>query len=154
MIEKIISGGQTGADRAALDMAIETAVPHGGRVPKGRKTEDGRLSAKYHVQETNAIDYAQRTGYNILDSDGTLIISHGNLKGGSSLTRKLAQKHHRSCLHIDLDTISEYRAVEIIQTWIESKDIRILNVAGPRASEDPMIYDDVQNILRSLLYPL
>ena len=153
MIEKIISGGQTGADRAALDTAIEIGINHGGWVPRGRKTEDGRLPPKYHVQETNSIDYAQRTEFNILDSDGTLIISHGDLKGGSELTQKLARKHHRSCLHIDLNTINEYRAVEIIQSWIDSKDIRVLNVAGPRISEDPNIYEDVQNVLRSLLYP-
>lgn len=153
MIDKIISGGQTGADRAALDTAIEISIRHGGWVPKGRKTEDGRLSTKYNVQETNAIDYEQRTEFNILDSDGTLIISHGNLKGGSARTQQLARKHHRSCIHIDLDEISSYKAVEIIQAWIDSKDIRVLNVAGPRASEDPWIYDDVKNILRSLLYP-
>lgn len=153
MITKIISGGQTGADRAALDVAIELGIPHGGWVPKGRKTEDGRLDKKYLVQETHAIDYAQRTEFNILDSDATLIISHGNIKGGTALTQQLAAKHHRPCLHIDLDRLEVYQAVGIIYSWINSRGIQILNVAGPRSSEDPLIYDDVLNLLRSLLYP-
>lgn len=153
MLIKIISGGQTGADRAALDVAIELGIPHGGWVPKGRKTEDGRLGEKYMLKETTAIDYAQRTEFNILDSDATLIISHGKIKGGTALTQQLAAKHHRPCLHIDLDTIEVYQAIEIIDTWINTRGIQVLNVAGPRSSEDPHIYADVQNLLRSLLYP-
>lgn len=153
MIEKIISGGQTGADQAALDLAIEMGIPHGGWVPKGRKTENGRLPDKYRMKETNAIDYAQRTELNILDSDGTLLFSNGKLKGGSALTKKLAAKHNKPCLHIDLDELSEYKAVEIIKSWIDIRGIKILNVAGPRASESPRIYESLQSVLKSVLYP-
>lgn len=153
MIKKIISGGQTGADQAALDAAIEMGIPHGGWIPKGRKTEKGRLSDKYRLQETNSIDYALRTEFNILDSDGTLIFSHGPLKGGSLLTQQLAYKHHRSCLHIDLSEMSEYKATEIIKMWIDIKDVGILNVAGPRESEDESIYEAVKNITKSLFFP-
>jgi hypothetical protein len=85
MLTKIISGGQTGADRAALDAAIEYGVPHGGWIPKGRRTEDGRLPDRYILQETSNIGYPQRTKLNILDSDGTLIFSHGKLTGGICL---------------------------------------------------------------------
>ena len=81
MIDKIISGGQTGADRAALDVAIELGIPHGGWVPKGRKTEAGRLPAKYQLKEMPTDSYPERTEQNVLDSDGTLIISHGSLTG-------------------------------------------------------------------------
>ena len=98
---KIISGGQTGADRAALDVAIELGVPHGGWIPKGRLTEEGSLPAKYQLKEMPTASYPKRTEQNILDSDGTLIVSHGNLAGGSALTRKLAKKHQRPWLHID-----------------------------------------------------
>ena len=153
MINKIISGGQTGADQAALDTAIEMGIPHGGWIPKGRKTEKGRLPDKYRMQETNAIDYAQRTELNILDSDGTLLFSHGVLKGGSELTQRLAGKHKKPCLHIDLNDLSEYKAVEIIKTWLDARDIKILNVAGARESEDSRIYEAVCNILKSVLYP-
>ena len=130
MLQKIISGGQAGADRAALDVAIEYGVPHGGRIPKGRRTENGRLPDRHFPKETKNIGYPQRTELNILASDGTLIFSHGKMVGGSALTQKLATKHSRPCLHVDLNEISAYKAVEIIRTWIDVKGIKILNVAG------------------------
>ena len=92
MIKKIISGGQTGADRAALDVAIKLDIPHGGWVPKGRKTESGPLPERYQFQEMGTRGYAERTEQNVLDSDGTLILSHGKLTGGSALTLRLAKK--------------------------------------------------------------
>ena len=112
MITKIISGGQTGADQAALDAAIELGIEHGGWVPKGRKTENGRLPKRYRVKEITSIDYETRTELNILDSDGTLIFTHGKLADESVLTKRLAQKHNKPCLHIDIDEISGYKAVE------------------------------------------
>jgi len=93
MIERIVSGGQTGADQAALDVALELGIPHGGWVPKGRKTERGPLPKKYHLQEMPTDSYPKRTEQNVMDSDGTLIISHGELSGGSEFTRKMAEKH-------------------------------------------------------------
>ena len=96
MIDKIISGGQTGADRAALDVAMELGIPHGGWIPQGRRTEEGKLPEGYRLRETKSIDYAQRTGLNVVDSDGTLIASHGELAGGSALTQKMAAKRTRS----------------------------------------------------------
>jgi len=86
MLQKIISGGQTGADRAALDFAIGFDIPHGGWIPKGRKTEDGVLPDKYKLKEMPTASYPKRTEKNVLDSDGTLILSHGKLTGGSALT--------------------------------------------------------------------
>ena len=153
MIRKIVSGGQTGADQAALDVAIEMGIGHGGWITKGRRTEDGRLPDKYRLKEIDSIDYEQRTELNVVDSDGTVIFSHGELKGGSAYTLELAKKHNRTCLHINLDELSEYKAVEIIKTWIEARGIEILNVAGPRKSEDPLIYENVRNVLKSVLYP-
>jgi len=152
-IRKIISGGQTGADQAALDVAIDYGIPHGGWIPKGRKTEKGRLPDKYRLKELSSIDYAKRTELNVIDSEGTLILSHGPLTGGSALTKSLAKKHNRSCLHVDLNSMSEYKAVEAIRSWIESRDIHVLNVAGPRASEDLEIYDATQRVLKAVIYP-
>ena len=83
MIKRIISGGQTGAGRAALDFAIKMDLPHGGWVPKGRKSEDGPIPARYHLTEMPTKSYPKRTEQNVVDSDGTLIVSHGKLKGGS-----------------------------------------------------------------------
>ena len=81
-IRKIISGGQTGADQAALDFAIDRGIPHGGWVPKGRKTETGMLPEKYQLKEMETASYSKRTEQNVIDSDGTFIISHGTLTGG------------------------------------------------------------------------
>ena len=101
MIKKIISGGQTGADQAGLDVAIELSIPHGGWIPKGRKTENGILPAKYKLTEMNSTSYPKRTEKNVLDSDGTVIFTTGSLTGGSALTRKFANKHNRPVLRIN-----------------------------------------------------
>lgn len=101
MIRKIISGGQTGADRAALDVAIKMNIPHGGWIPKGRLTEEGPLPDRYQLKEMTTGSYPKRTEWNVTDSDGTLILTHGELTGGSKLTREYAHKHHKPCLHVD-----------------------------------------------------
>jgi hypothetical protein len=151
MIKKIVSGGQTGADRAALDVAIELGILHGGWIPKGRKTEDGRLPDEYRLLETTSIDYSQRTELNVVDSDGTLIVSHGELTGGSSLTQELARKHRQPCLHIDLDYTGNSKAAEIIGSWLDVRAIKTLNVAGPRASRDQKIYEATRELLRAVI---
>jgi Circularly permutated YpsA SLOG family/Domain of unknown function (DUF6794) len=152
MIKKIISGGQTGADQAALDAAIELGIPHGGWIPKRRLTERGHLSETYKLKEMPTASYPKRTEQNVLDSDATLIISHGKLTGGSALTKKLADKHHRPCLHIDLDATNPFAAVKAINYWLAKHPIEVLNVAGPRLSKDPRIYDEVKKILSSVLH--
>ncbi len=152
MIRQIISGGQTGVDRAALDVAIKLALPHGGWIPKGRITENGPLADKYNLKETESSSYAERTEKNVTDADGTLIISRGPLTGGSEYTREMALKHDRSWLHIDLSQSAAFQAVTTINQWIIQKKIGILNVAGPRASKDPSIYREASNILESAYY--
>ena len=152
MIEKIISGGQTGADQAALDAAIAWKIPHGGWIPKGRKTEAGKLPNKYQLKETSTENYEERTEKNVMDSDGTLIFSHGNLQGGSKFTKAMAEKHQRPFLHVNLNLINEFEAARKINTWIDQKKIKILNVAGTRASEDPGIYHVVMKIMITLFH--
>ena len=152
IIKKIISGGQTGADRAALDVAIKLDIPHGGWIPKGRKTEDGILPDKYNLQEMPTGSYPERTEQNVIDSDGTVIISHGKLTGGSKLTDKLAEKHYRPCLHVDLNKTPAFTAASIINTWIDLHKIKTLNVAGPRDSKDPDIYQKVSYIIEGVYY--
>jgi hypothetical protein len=146
---KIISGGQTGADRAALDFAIENNISYGGWVPKGRITEDGTLSEKYHLQEMPTEEYFKRTEQNILDSDGTLIVFHGHLKGGSALTVFLAEKYHKPCLSINLNRTAFIEGAERIHKWIKDNNITILNVAGPRASKDSRIYQGTVDLLKA-----
>jgi len=142
MLRKIISGGQTGADQAALDAAIKLGIPHGGWIPKGRLTENGKLPGKYKLKEMPTKSYPKRTEQNVIDSDGTLIITHGKLTGGSKLTQKVAKKHDRPCIHINLDETLVFMAASEINSWIIEHGIKVLNVAGSRASKDPEIYKD------------
>ena len=152
MIEKIISGGQTGADQAALDAAIKIGIPHSGWIAKGRLTEDGPLPDKYDLIEMPTASYPERTKKNISESDGTLILSHGRLTGGSEYTRKWALKYGKPLLHIDLSIIMSFDAAVLINDWIVDYDIKIMNVAGPRASKDSKIYQSTMDIIESVLF--
>jgi hypothetical protein len=147
MLKKIISGGQTGADRAALDVAIKLGIPYGGWIPKGRITEEGPLPEKYQMQEMPTESYAARTEQNVIDSDGTLIICRGRPTGGSDYNREMALKHKKQLLHVDLNQTSSLDASSLISSWIKLYQIKTLNVAGPRASKDSNIYVDVFRIL-------
>jgi len=150
-IEIIISGGQTGADRAALDFAIFNNIPYGGWIPKGGKMEDGILSLKYHLQEMPTDDYSLRTEKNVLDSDGTVIISHGFLTGGSALTREFAIQHQKNWIHLDMKVLTVENAAETLISWLIENEIKVLNVAGPRAGKDPMIYTITSRLLKETL---
>jgi len=152
MLKKIISGGQTGADQAALDVAIRLGIPYGGWIPKGRLTEEGRLDSKYKLKEMETTNYNKRTEQNVIDSDGTLIISHGKLTGGSDYTREMALSHHRPWLHIDLNKTGAFQAAGKIKSWIAENEIEVLNVAGSRASKDPSIYQDTVDIIETIFY--
>lgn len=152
MIEKIISGGQTGADQAGLDAAIKLGIPHGGWVPKGRVTEDGPLSDKYDVIEMPTASYPERTKKNIRESDGTLILSHGMITGDSELTEKMALKYGKPMFHINLSIVTPFDAAVQINNWIVDYDIKTLNIAGPRASKDSKIYQSTLDIIESVLF--
>jgi len=154
MLKKIISGGQTGADRAALDVAIKFNIEHGGWIPKGRKTEDGPLPVKYQLLEMGTNDYRQRTKQNIIDSHGTVIISRGNLTGGSKLTQSFAMVVGKPNCYLDLLAAEEFDAAIILKSFILENNIHTLNVAGPRLSHHPGIYRDVKTILEAMLYLL
>jgi len=147
LIKKIISGGQTGADQAALDTAIKWNIPHGGWVPKGRLTEAGRLPDKYNMREMPTESFHSRTEQNVIDSDGSLIISHGPLIDGSKYTKEMALMHNRPFLHIDLNKTEVSKAAEQAYEWILKSKVEILNVAGPKASNDPSIYQAVTHVL-------
>lgn len=151
MLKKLISGGQTGADQAGLDVAIKLGIPHGGWIPKGRMTEVGPLPEKYNLQEMTTKSYPKRTEQNILDSDGTLIVSHGKLTGGSKLTVDLAQKHCRPFLHLDLTSMSMAYAGRMLVSWLADNGIKVLNVAGTRGSKDPEIYEGTVKLLEIAL---
>ena len=151
MIEKIISGGQTGADRAALDVAIKFDITHGGWVPKGRITEDGKLHDKYQLQEMPTASYPARTEQNVIDSDGTVIFSRGKPTGGTDYTRQMVLKNKKHMLHIDLNLTTSYDGASLILSWSNLQKIRTLNVAGPRASKDGQIYGEVFRIFQMVI---
>jgi len=151
MIIKIISGGQTGADQAALDAAIVTGTPHGGWMPEGRLTEKGPLSKKYDMEEMIGCGYSERTEKNVVESDGTMIISYGKLTGGSGYTMAMARNHNKPCLHIDLNNQSMSDAVECILAWLRKHMIQVLNVAGSRASKDEKIYRAVFSLMEEVV---
>ncbi len=151
-IKKIVSGAQTGADRAALDFAIEYSIEYGGWVPEGRFAEDGPVSYSYDLQELHGGGYRQRTEKNVEDSDGTLIVNRGQLIGGSLLTLQFARKHARPCLHINLEKIIVFDAAIDVYEWLKGHDISVLNVAGPRASKDSQIYEITWNLLEMVLH--
>lgn len=166
MIRKIISGGQTGVDRAALDVAIHLNVPHSGWCPRGRRAEDGPLAPIYQLQETESFNYAERTEKNVIDSDGTLILHQGPLTGGTLLTVQLAQRWSKPFFTVDLacpwnghagpmidhdnspnmpsvagvsSDESPSREPRSLLSWIVAHRIETLNVAGPRESSVPGI---------------
>ena len=150
-VRKIISGGQTGADRAALDFALENNFETGGWIPKNRQAEDGKIPDKYpNLRETREQKNETRTEFNVRDSDATLIFSHGFLQGGSELTLEFAGKYQKPCLHVDFEKKSFQEAIETARKWFGSIDCRVLNVAGSKISEDAEIYQKTKNFLEHL----
>ncbi|MFH0982349.1 MAG: putative molybdenum carrier protein [Planctomycetota bacterium] len=151
LIGKLISGGQTGADRAALDVALELGIPHGGFVPRRRSAEDGPIHTRYQMTELPEDNYDARTRANLEAADATLIVSLGPLKGGSALTWRLARKLAKSVLHVDRSTCSREQAVAAIRQWLAERRPAVLNVAGPRESTTPGIYREVRDLLHAVL---
>lgn len=148
MLKKIISGGQTGVDRAALDAAIRMQIAHRGWLPKGRLTEEGPLPEIYQLGEMPTESYPERTEKNVIEADGTLIISRGTPTGGTDNTVRLALQHGKPMLHIDLQIYGNpIDAAALISSWISMNRIETLNVAGPRASKDPRVYSETLAIL-------
>ena len=145
---KILSGGQSGVDRAALDVALELGIPCGGWCPNGRLAEDGVIASKYPLEQTPLVQYQQRTEWNARDSDGTLILTIGKPEGGTLLTIDFARKHKRPCLVVDLALPVD---VATVKDWILGHQIENLNVAGPRASKQPDVYDRAVVFLREVL---
>ncbi|MEA2013482.1 MAG: putative molybdenum carrier protein [Verrucomicrobiota bacterium] len=151
-IIKIVSGGQTGADRGGLDAAIELRVTHGGWCPKGRLSEDGSIPLKYNQKENTNKNYLKRTEKNVVDSSSTIILTVGKLKGGSKRTADFAEQYKRPCLVIDVNNNRKEIISEIVE-WLENlHDSEIvLNVAGSRGSKAPNLQKDVKEILIAVL---
>ena len=148
-ISKIISGGQTGVDRAALDAAISLGLEHGGFCPKGRVAEDGIIPVEYKMDELDTEEYSVRTMKNVQCSDGTFILHQGEITGGTALTDEFCKIKKKPLLIINI--LDEFKKIRVnFNTWLETNIITILNIAGPRESEG-QIYKKAKDLLIRLL---
>lgn len=147
-LAKIVSGGQTGVDRAALDVALDAGLPCGGWIPRGRRAEDGRLPSWYPLRETDSTAYTVRTRRNVVDSDATLILTRGAPSGGTALTVDAALEAGRPLRIVDL---LEPESPAELRQWLGDRSIRVLNVAGPRESGAPGIYAEARRYLAVLI---
>ncbi len=147
-VKKIVSGGQSGVDRAALDVALSLEIPCGGWCPRDRYAEDGRIAERYPLAETPSGETAQRTEWNVRDSDGTLVLTRGEPSGGTAFTIRCAKALGRPILVVDFALA---RDPEAALSWVRRNRIEILNVAGPRESKCPGIYGEASAFLRTIL---
>lgn len=145
---RIVSGGQTGVDRGALEAAIAFGIEHGGWCPRGRLSEDGSIPSRYHLCEMDSSDYALRTEQNIIDSDATLILYEGPLRGGTLLTKRIAARLQKPWLAVPLSPAFDFEAV---RRWICTIRPRVLNVAGPRASSHEGIEERARDAMLRVL---
>jgi hypothetical protein len=149
VIERVISGGQTGVDRAALDVAMELGTACGGWCPRGRRAEDGRIPDRYPLRETPSAGYAQRTEWNVGAADATLVLHRGRLRGGTALTVALARRLGKPWLAVDL--AAGPADVGAGRAWLDERRVAALNVAGPRESLAPGIAEQARAVLRAVL---
>ncbi len=141
--ERIISGGQTGVDRAALDTAIELNIEHGGWCPAGRLSEDGPIPSRYALKETRSHEYPVRTEQNIADSSATLILHEGKLQGGTLLTKRLCHKRGKPYYTVKIGI----SMIVTVREWLTIQTPEVLNIAGPRESSSPGIYSRSRKFL-------
>ena len=149
--QKIISGGQTGVDRGALDACIKHSFDCGGWCPGGRLAEDGVIDTKYPLRETDEKEYSERTIKNVEEADGTLIIAPENISGGTLFTYEIAKKKNKPVLIITPDPADNSLKISVIIEWLISHSIKILNVAGPRESQWPGAWSKSRQLVGELL---
>ncbi|MCC6158852.1 MAG: putative molybdenum carrier protein [Deltaproteobacteria bacterium] len=133
----IVSGGQTGVDRAALDGALTVGLACGGWCPAGRRAEDGPIPARYPLRETPSAEYDERTRWNVRDADATLVLTMGAPTGGTAYTIEVARRLVKPCLVVDL---ARTPAIDEAVAWVHAGRFEVLNVAGPRESKSESIY--------------
>jgi hypothetical protein len=150
MLKRIISGGQPGVEIAALDAAIKLNIPHEGWAYKRRKTENGVLPEYDNVKEIGKPSYSERLEKNIIDSEGTVILTHGRLILGSKMIKNLADKHKKPCLHVDLSEYPLNRAISLIRKWMINNEIGTVYFTGSKPSGAPNINEEVIQIIEGI----
>ncbi|MEO2023325.1 MAG: putative molybdenum carrier protein [Pirellulaceae bacterium] len=146
-LTRIVSGGQTGVDQAALATAIALEIPHGGWCPLGRRSESGTIPVQYQLEEMPTRNYAARTRQNVIDSDGTLIVYRDQLSGGTLLTQQCANQIGRPLFLLD---VAKPPGPLLPRTWLDRHCIAVLNVAGPRESTTPGIFAATMRTLQAI----
>jgi Circularly permutated YpsA SLOG family len=151
-LRKIVSGGQTGADQGALSACVQLGFPYGGWVPKGRRTEKGKVPDRYRMRQHRSHHYPPRTEANVRDSDCTVLFTYGKPEGGSLLTADFARQYGRPCLKVDLTQPQAFVVVKVLR-WLKKQcpENGILNVAGSRRSKAPGIHMAVKRVIRDVL---
>ncbi len=152
-VRMIISGGQTGVDRVALEFALDAGIPSAGWCPAGRRSEDGTIPARFPLREASSPAYPQRTRQNVRDADATLIFTAGNPGGGTALTVEFARRLRRPHLVVDLDALDIAAVAGTVIEWLQATAPAVLNVAGPRASEAPHLPRLVRQVLERAIRP-
>ena len=154
IVRKIVSGGRSGVERAALDLAIQLGISHGGWVPHGRVVDDGRLASRYRLTETGSTDGPQSDEANLKMSDGLLLLARGALMGPATRMLTEAQARHHPYLLIDLDRHTRFQSSLLINSWLKSEHIEILCISGPTENEDQRIYRDTIECFRTAWWAL
>jgi hypothetical protein len=150
MIKKIISGGQSGVEMAALDAAIKLNIPHEGWCHRGKRTESGVLPEAHQLKPIEMPSYHDRLEKNIIDSDGTVILSHGQLVIGSKIIRDMANKNGKPCLHVDLSSCTMNHAASSIRKWITNNDIETVYFTGSKSVGESMIHEETIQIIEDI----
>ena len=156
LVRKIVSGGQTGADRGGLDAALRVGIEHGGWCPRGRKAENGAIPDRYRLSETEAEEYRVRTEANVQDSDVTVVFSYGELTGGSLYTAELCRLHAKPCLHVDLTlppADARCLVAGFLSEYASQRGPLVVNIAGSRESLAPGIRNAVEDIVALVVDP-
>lgn len=151
MLVKLISGGQTGVDRGALDAALDRGFSCGGACPRGRRAEDGVIPDRYPLTELGSANYITRTRRNVADADATLILARGALTGGTAATAAHARTLGRPCLVVDMEDGTPADIARRIADWLDETGVEVLNVAGPRESSHPGIGIAARRIVGTVL---
>lgn len=144
---RIVSGGQTGVDRGALDAALEAGIPCGGWCPEGRQAEDGRIDDRYPLTELPGGGYPERTRQNVIDSDATLIIHFGSLSGGTALTVRYCEELGKPHLLVDAHRETPAEGATAVLDFLSVRKADTLNVAGPRASKAPAAAEYTRHLI-------
>jgi hypothetical protein len=151
MLKKIISGCQPGVETAALDAALKLDIPHAGWAYKRKRAEDGVLPEQYNLKTVDVPSYHSRLEKNIIDSDGTVILTHGQLIIGSKIIKEFAKKHNKSCLYVDLTECSLNHAISSIRKWITNNEIEAVYFTGSKAVGESNVYEETARIIEGIL---